>query len=158
MKNLVVFYSRTGITKKVADYLARSMGCDLEEIVDLKDRRGPKGYLVGGKDAATKKLTEIEESKKDLAVYDTVIIGTPVWAFTMTPAVRTYIQKNKEQFKKVAFFCTQHGSGSKRTFRDMEALCEKKPISTLEVTEGQVKKDTCKPKMDEFVGSIVAHG
>ena len=36
MKYLVVFYSRTGVTKKVAQYLAQRLSCDCEEIIDKK--------------------------------------------------------------------------------------------------------------------------
>jgi len=154
MKNLVVYYSRTGVTRSVADYIAESISCDIEEIIDMKDRSGPKGYLVGGKDAATKKLTQIKETAKDPAEYDVVIIGTPVWAFTMAPAIRTYIENNKGKFKNVAFFCTEGGSGGKKTFKDMQGLCAKEPKSVIELTEREVKKDIYKPKVKEFIEGV----
>ena len=155
MKYLIIYYSRTGNTKKVASYIAQRMGCDIEEIVDMKVRRGLIGYLIGGKDAATKKLTEIKELQKDLSAYDAVIIGTPVWAFTMTPAIRTYLHNNKEKFRNVAFFCTEIGTGGKKTFTHMEAVCGKKPKSVLEITEKEVKKDTYMQKVQEFIERII---
>lgn len=155
MNNLVVYYSRSGVTKAVATHLAEKMNCEIEEIIDLKDRSGPKGYFIAGKDAATKKLTEIKESQKDPAAYDTVIIGTPVWAFTMAPAVRTYIENNKAKFKNVSFFCTEGGSGGQRTFKAMEELCGKMPKSTFEVTEKEVKKDTYKSRAGVFIEKII---
>ncbi len=116
-KILVVYYSRTGNTKKVALNLAKKINADCEEIIDLKERnRIIIGWLVSGKDATMKKMTEIE-FKKDPSKYDLVIIGTPVWSWTVTPAIRTYLSENK--FKKVAFFCTNGGQFGK-TF---ESLC-----------------------------------
>ena len=116
MKCLVVFYSLTGTTKKIAEVITDLLECDIEEIIDTTVRTGLKGHLVASKDALTKNNTVIKEISKDSSVYDVVIIGTPVWAFTMAPAVRTYIIENKGKFKKIAFFCTQGGMGSKTTF------------------------------------------
>jgi flavodoxin len=47
MKALVVFYSRTGATKQVAEALAESLNCDSEELIDTKKRGGPLGFLSG---------------------------------------------------------------------------------------------------------------
>jgi len=73
---LVVFYSRTGTTKKVAEAIATKLGCDIEEIIDTKSRRGLLGFLRSGLEATLKRLTTIEEIKNDPASYDVVIIGT----------------------------------------------------------------------------------
>ncbi len=154
MKPLVIFYSRTGTTKKVAEAISKDLNCDIEEIVDMKDRKGPMGYLIAGKDAATKALTEIKKVQKLPDSYDIVIIGTPVWAFTMASAIRTYINKNRSRLKKVAFFCTQGGSGSKRTFRDMEKKCGKKAIASLELTTREVIKGEHIGKVKQFVHEI----
>jgi len=57
---LVVFYSRSGNTKKVATDIASALGADLEEIVEKKNRQGNLGWLSGGRDAMKKAQTEIE--------------------------------------------------------------------------------------------------
>ena len=46
MRSLVVYYSRTGVTKKVAEAISRKLGSDVEEIIDQRDRSGPKGYSI----------------------------------------------------------------------------------------------------------------
>ena len=61
MKSLVIFYSRTGNTKKVAENIANDLNCDIEEIFDTKNRAGSIGWLSAGKDANTKKLTTLKE-------------------------------------------------------------------------------------------------
>ncbi|MEM3403624.1 MAG: hypothetical protein QXJ17_03660 [Nitrososphaeria archaeon] len=63
-----------------------------------------------GRDAGSKKLTIIEKIKKHPRMYDVVVIGTPVWNNTMSTPIRTYILQYREQFKKIAFFCTQECS------------------------------------------------
>jgi menaquinone-dependent protoporphyrinogen IX oxidase len=151
MKTLVVYYSRTGVTKKVAQVLSGMLCCDLEGVVDLKNRDGIKGYVIAGKDAVAKRLTEIQVPLKEPAQYDLVIIGTPVWAFTMASAVRSYITRYKSQMKKIAFFCTQGSAGSKATFKDMQELIGKAPEAVLELTTAEVSKDAYGAKLKEFL-------
>lgn len=107
MKSLVVYYTRTGKTKFIAEAIASQLAADIEEIVDLKKREGKIGWIMSGKDASRKSLTEIAPTKKAPADYDLVVVGTPIWAWSPTPAIRTYIsQNNGLSGKKVALFYT----------------------------------------------------
>jgi flavodoxin len=154
MKTLVVFYSRTGITRKVAESIRENLKCDLEELVDLKERKGPIGFLVSCKDGFMKKLTEIKQVQKDPGDYDLVILGTPVWAGTMSCAVRTYIQQNKDKFKSIAFFCTAGGGGMDSTVKDMEQKCGKKTPATLKLKTKEVIKNQFQDRLAEFIQKV----
>ncbi len=153
-KNLVVFYSRTGTTRKAAEAISGLLNCDMDEIIDTRDRSGLLGYISAGRDASTKQLAEIKELKKNPKAYETVIIGTPVWAFTLSAPVRTYIYQNKESFKKVAFFCTMAGSEPEPIFREMESLCGKKPLSVLGLRASEVAGNNYLGRVREFVRKI----
>lgn len=153
-KVLVVYYSRTGITKKVAQRLKELLKCDIEEVLDKKDRAGALGYMFAGRDAMKKSLTEIECSNIDPSGYDLVVIGTPVWAFTMSTPIRTYISQNKGKFKQVAFFCTMGGSGHDGTFKDMEELCGIKPVGTIDLLTKEVAKNQYEEKIEEFIKKL----
>lgn len=80
MKTLVVFYSRTGKTRKVAMELATSLGADVEELIDQKNRMGIIGYIKSGRDAIWKKRARLQQTEKDPSAYDLVVLSTPVWA------------------------------------------------------------------------------
>lgn len=127
MKILTVFYSRTGNTKKIAKDLAKQLKADIDEIVDLTDRSGIKGWIFGGKDVVEKNSTEIKFSKNPQE-YDLVIIGTPIWAFSSTPAISTYVMKFKKQLNKVAFFITSGSSTPEKTIDYLEKIIDKKAI------------------------------
>jgi flavodoxin len=154
MKALVVFYSRTGATKQVAEALAESLNCDSEELIDTKKRSGPLGFVSAGRDAKAKKLTKLTDIKRDPASYDLVILGTPIWAGTLSSAARTYIANNKSKFTRVAFFCTNGGSESQQLFAEMEALCERRPVSILALQEKEVKKGVYQDKLRQFVEGL----
>ena len=57
MKPLVIFYSRTGWTKKVAENISKNLNCDIEEVVDHKKRNGLFRFITSGRDAMKKKTT-----------------------------------------------------------------------------------------------------
>ncbi|MCD6140431.1 MAG: flavodoxin family protein [Thermococcus sp.] len=126
MKTLVVFYSRSGTTKRVAQEVAKALNADIDELIDKKSRKGILGFLRAGYDATRGKTTEIE-FEKDPYDYDLVIVGTPIWNSRVTPAIRTYLLWNREKIKNAAFFSTCAGRPGK-CLEQMEELWGKKPI------------------------------
>lgn len=154
MKQLVVFYSRTGATKALALSIAKTLGCDCEEIIDTKNRAGIIGYLRSGMEATLKKASEIELINKHPKDYSTIIIGTPVWALDMSSPIREYIQQNKEHFKNVAFFCTMGGSGGEKTVENMSKLAGKEPVAQLILRQSEVMRMTYANKLNEFTNKI----
>lgn len=147
---LVAYYSRTGNTRVVAKKIAQQTNGDLDEIYDTKKRKGPKGFVIGAKDARLKRLTEITTQRAP-SKYDLVYIGTPVWAGTMTPAVRTYLTQNCKCLPKVAFFLTTRVTGKEKTFEDMSDICGQEPAGTLAVTEKELKHTDWLQSVQEFV-------
>jgi len=154
MKILVTWYSRTGTTRAVGQALARELSADSEEIIDLKKRTGlrPFRWLGAGRDAMTRKLTSIKFEKSPEA-YDLIVVGTPVWAGNVTPAVRSYLSSQRLDGKKLAFFCT--GGGKAKLFEDMTGLTPKAAVlGSLSLAPEEVKRDRCLDKVKEFADSL----
>ncbi|MBN1502227.1 hypothetical protein JW930_01675 [Candidatus Woesearchaeota archaeon] len=151
MKYLTVYYSRTGTTRVIGEAIAKELNSDIDEIIDMNQRKSLIGYLRCGMEVVMKKLPKIKDTK-DASRYDLVVIGTPVWAGTMASPARTYIKNNK--FKKVAFFCTQASPQPQNTFKDMEQLT-RKPVAALQLTSKEVKSNKYKDKVKRFVNDII---
>lgn len=154
MKTLVIYFSRTGHTQKIAEAIAANYGSDIEQIREVNDRFGVSKYLAAGRDAIFKRLGSIQPTDKDPAQYDLIILGTPIWAWNVTPPMRAYIAGHKSKLNQVAFFCTEGGAGGKRAFRQMADLIGKQPVATLEVTESDLKTGVDKEKLNTFYHSI----
>lgn len=154
MRTLVVYFSRTGNTRTVGNEIARELSCDVEEIIDTVNRAGPLGYINSGRQATMKELTKLQPLKKDPSQYELVVIGTPVWAATMSTPVRTFLVENKDKLKKVAFFATLGGVGADGTFNGMEELAGKKPEATFTVNTVDLKKGAYGDGLRKFVGSL----
>ena len=67
-------------------------------------RAGGLGYLKAGLEALFGIKSSIQSPQKDPADYDLVVLGTPVWNMSLTPAIRSYITQHTNSFNRVAFF------------------------------------------------------
>lgn len=153
MKTLVVYYSRTGTTQKIAKEIADALECDIEELYDVKNRQGFFRWFGAGRDGMAKNITRIKKVIYDPSDYDLVIIGTPIWV-NATPAIRTYAIENAKRFKSVAFFCTMGGSGGKPVFTELGEIIGKRPVDIIDLKEKDVKEDTYHQSLDRFIANV----
>jgi flavodoxin len=155
MKALVVYYSRTGKTKRVAEAIAKNLGADLEEIRDTKSRRGLFGFLRSGREGMREVPGKIEQPKLDPSRYDLVVLGAPVWGSALASPLRGYlVGRAKTLPQKVAFFCTQGGEDPGRTFAQLETLCGRKPVATLSLRSEHTSGDALTQAVNRFVGDV----
>ena len=138
MKTLVVFYSRDGNTRRAAEVIATILNADLDEIIDERKRKGVLGFLSAGYDATLGRTTNIKFTKNP-SNYDLIIIGTPVWNGRVTPAVRTYILKNKDSMKEVAFFATCGGMPGK-CLKQMHELYNDRVLAEKVIHRKKIKE------------------
>lgn len=132
MKTLVVYYSRTDTTKKVAEYFREKLNADIQQIIDTKDRSWAIWYIMAGKDAKMKKTTIIKDLSVNVADYDLILIGTPVWAWTVSSPIRTFLENYKSEIKwDIVFFCTMWANGDKWAFEEMSSILERQPKETI---------------------------
>ena len=154
MKTLIVYYSRTGITSKVAKLIHEELGGELEEIKDTRNRDGVMAYLQSCMEAALKKQARIKRTENDAGEYDLVVIGTPVWSHTISTPVRAYLEENKIRFKSTAFFATCGSTGISKTLREMETVCGKKARALLELNKTDMKSGRYQEKTKLFVREL----
>lgn len=138
MKSLVVYYSRSNITKKLAQDIAGKLNCDIEEIKPKVNYNGKLGYARGIKDGASGKNVELESLKYNPQEYDVVYLGAPVWASKAANPLISYLLQNEGKFNDVKFFLTAGSSGFDSSFKQMEDK-SKKPLKTLALTTKEVK-------------------
>jgi len=154
MKKLVIYYSRTGITRKVADAIGREMKCEIAEITENKNRLGILGYIACGREALKKICPRINRFSIDPNNYDMIVIGTPVWAGKMASPVRTFITANKSKIKQVSFFSTQGSKNDQGVFKDMFETLDKEPKATLMLPTKEVRKNLFGKKLRNFTEKI----
>ncbi len=155
-KVLVVYYSKTGHTRKIAQDIAKQIDADLEEISDQKKRTGLIGFVLGGRDAMTKKETRISEMKKNPAEYDLIIFGSPIWAGNITPAIRTYINQYSDSIGSTAFFFSSGGKTPDQVLEKLLSFLKEKPVAVTGLSLSEIKDNSIyKIKISLFIHSII---
>ena len=123
-KKLVVFFSYTGNTKKIAESIQKKLNCDILEIKPVKPYSTDYQTVVDDEqnNESSKKKPEIQSIDKDLSQYDEIIVGSPVWWYTFAPVIRTFLSENDLKGKIIKPFATNAGWLG-RTFQEIEKLC-----------------------------------
>ena len=125
-KTLVAYFSATGTTKRAAEQLAKEHNADLFEIApeqpytaaDLDWTNKQSRSSLEMKDKSSRPA--IKGTCANIADYDTVWIGFPVWWYTAPTIVNTFIEANDLSGKVLNVFATSGGSDVKGSAADLK--------------------------------------
>ena len=128
-KKLVAYFSASGTTKEAAERLAKAAGADLFEIkpaipytsADLNwmDKKSRSSVEMNDPDSRP----EIAETMPNMADYDTVFIGFPIWWYVAPHIIHTFLESYDFSGKTLVPFATSGGSGMGKTVDELRKLC-----------------------------------
>ena len=151
---LVVYFSRSGYTQRIAEHLARATGADCEAIREARPRTGLLGYWRSAREALRATAIGLEPSRLQPRDYGLVVIGTPVWAGNVSSPVRAWIARHRTELPRVALFCTQGGSGGPKVLQRMAGLCDRTPVATACFDDAQIDGGQYLARADAFAGAF----
>ena len=160
MKNAIVYYSLTGNTDLTAKKISEKLGAALIPIKPVKDYpdSGAKKFLWGGKSAVMKDEPALLPYSFNAGEYDRIIFGTPVWASTFTPPIRTFIKENRDKLKgkRIAVFTCFSGGGAEKAINKLMKYLEIDSIdSKLILIDPKDKPDPANDeKTEAFIRSL----
>lgn len=156
MNGIILYYSKTGNNRKLGEILKEKLNFSVEEIIDKKRREGVLGFIVSGYDSLTKRLTQIEKIKSNIESFDHIIIGTPIWAGNITPAIRTFLVENKNKIKSYSIFSVSElGKKNSKILNDIEKIVGFKPKSYVFIKNVELKKNLVEEKINRFVENVL---
>ncbi len=122
-KVLVLYYSQTGNTKMVAEEIANRLGTDIEEIVmvDPYDTSFAATIQRCMQEREAGMVPEIQPVAVNVADYDVIFLGYPVWFGTYAPPVTKWLEGVDLSGKKVVPFCTFGSGGLESSVADLKA-------------------------------------
>lgn len=129
MKSVVIYYSYSGNTKKVAGLLTQALAQRGEvEQIELVGLDESRSFLNQARRALFLKHAEIQPVNFNLINYDLICFGSPVWAFAPSPAMNTYLSRCMGlEGKSVVLFATYgSGAGLNRCLDHMQKVLIKK--------------------------------
>ena len=129
-KALVLYYSQTSNTKTVATEIATRLNADIEEIVPVQPYDGEFEATIQRcmKEREEGIVPELKPLTSNLADYDVIFLGYPVWFGTFAPPVGAFLSQVDLSGKKVVPFCTFGSGGLESSMKD---LAEKQPNAEI---------------------------
>ena len=125
-KIAIIYYSLTGNTDYVAKQISKELDVDLIRLVPKKQYpdSGFKKFFWGGKSAIMKEEPTLEQYQFDESKYDYIVFGTPVWASSFAPPIRTFIKDNKKRLnnKKISVFICHSGGGAQKVIDKLKDI------------------------------------
>ena len=154
-KRLVAYFSAGGVTKKVAEMVAEAAGCDLYEITpkvpytsaDLNwmDKKSRSSVEMSDKSIRP----EIAGAKVDIAAYDEILIGFPIWWYVAPTIINTFLESHDFTGKKIVLFATSGGSGFGKTVKELQPSAP-----GAEITEGKVLNRATMQQISDWVSTL----
>lgn len=125
MKPLVIYYSYRGNTKSIVDMIQKKIDADVLRIETVVPYGSNYNQVVNqGQDEVNRGYCpKLKPVDINLAQYDTIILGTPVWWYTFAPAIHTFLKSQNWKGKTVYPFAT-NGGWIGHTFEDFQRACQ----------------------------------
>lgn len=127
---LIIYFSHSGNTRKVAEQIHARVGGDIIELTTVSPYPGDYNAVVeqAKQEQQNNARPQISTEIPDLAAYHTVFIGFPNWWGTMPMPFFTLLEKYDLGDKTVVPFCTHGGSRLGRAEGDLKRLCPRAKI------------------------------
>jgi menaquinone-dependent protoporphyrinogen IX oxidase len=155
-KAVVVYVTRTGHAKALAEDIAKALGSEAKEIIDLTGRKGPIGYMRAGAQASSKAASPITDPGVDLSGAAAVVLVQPVWAGNLCPPMRTWFQAHQPELagKRIGFLATNKGSDPAALRQRVEA--ELGPLSAFALLRETVSAAERDEALKGFEAALVS--
>ena len=155
MKVLVAYFSASGVTKGVAQQLAEVAGADLHEIkpeqpytdadLDWRDKESRSSVEMKDKNSRP----AITDKLENLADYDVVFVGFPIWWYTCPTIINTFMEAYDFKGKTVVPFATSGGSTIEKSCEDLKAT-----YPDLTWKDGKLLNKPSKEDLEQFVETV----
>ncbi len=154
-RKLVAYFSATGTTGKTAEMIAKAADADLYEIkpatpytkADLNwmDKKSRSSVEMSDK----KYRPELADTDADIAKYDEILIGFPIWWYVAPTIINTFLESYDFSGKKIVLFATSGGSGFGNTVKEL-----KPSAPNADIVEGKILNGASKAEITQWIQSL----
>ena len=129
-KVLIIYYSRSGNTREIANQIHERVGGDIIELQTVEPY--PDEYDAVTKQAKQELNSDYKPALKtkveNIGSYDIIFVGSPNWWGTIAAPVKTFLSEYDLSGKTIVPFITHGGSGLGRSVTDISKLCPKSSV------------------------------
>ena len=147
---LVVCYSYTGTTRRLAELLSSHHGWPLGQVSDAAPRAGGTGTLRCVLDSLLRRRPAIRYEGPDPGDYRTVVLLAPVWMYRLAGPMRSFIAQHREQLRHVAVICTMASGGGTNALAEVTKLLGQPPLASACFLQREVDDGSCTSRLLAF--------
>ncbi|MHC1684703.1 MAG: flavodoxin [Clostridiaceae bacterium] len=157
-KILIVHYSLQGHTKEIASNIKELTGGDIFEIELEKPYNLATAYTVGLVHAKKGTAPTLKNHLANINDYDAIFIGSPIWWYTISPPILSFIEEYNLENKIIIPFCT-HAGNFGDYFEKFNSKCSRSKVlkgNDFHNKESKDKKEL-KSKVENWVLEVLSN-
>lgn len=145
-KAVVLYFSATGTTEKIAKYISEITNSNMIEIVPMEEYTDNDLNYNNNNSRANKEQNDNSsrpeiKNKIDIADYDTIYLGYPIWWGDVPKIILTFLENNNLDGKKIIPFCTSHSSGMSTSLNTLKSYKELNIVDGRRFSSSSTKSD-----------------
>ena len=149
-KTLVIFYSYTGTSRRVAQLLCSQLGWPSGEILEANPRAGVLGTLRCLADSMLRLKPLINYRGPDPKAFDTVVLVSPIWAYRLGGPMRTFVANHRAGLRQVAVLSVMGAYGAPNAVAEIGELLGRAPVLASAFTSREVDDGSCAARLEAF--------
>lgn len=151
---LVIAYSFTGTSKRVAELLVGINQWTLGEIRDVRPRKGAGGNLRCLLDSLFRRHPEIHYSGPDPSGFDAVVLVSPIWAYRLAGPMRSFVAAHRSSLGDVAVVSVMGESGAPNAVAEVSGLLGRPTLMDAAFKTSEVEDGSCAVRLQGFAKAV----
>lgn len=151
---LVVAYSYTGSSRRLASWLSAQHGWPVAEISEARPREGLAGLWRCLLDALLDRLPEIKRTGLALQDYDAVVLVAPIWFNRLASPMRSFIATYRDRLPSVVLLSVMGKRGASLAEVDLKRLTGHQPILSEVFTAQEVEEARDTPRLPALADAV----
>jgi hypothetical protein len=143
---LVVCYSYTGVSRKVAQRLSSQEGWQLGTILD----ESPRSAMRCALDSLLRRRPAVRYEGPSPGDFRTVVLVSPIWVYRLAGPMRSFIAAHRDALQRVAVISTMGSSGASNAVAEVARLLGHAPVLSAAFTQRAIEDGSCIPALLAF--------
>ena len=148
---LVVVYSYTGTSRRVAQRLAAELGWPIGEVIDAKPR---SGWLRCVLDSVLRRKPAIRYAGPDPSAFDAVVLVAPIWVEGLSAPMRTFVAAHAAQLREFAIVSVMGSKGAPNAVAEISRLLGRTPLLHAAFKRGELEDDGAIARIGVFARAV----
>ena len=157
-KILVVVYSYTGTSLRLAQLLCAQMAWPMGEITETRPRAGAWGTLQCVADSLLRLRPPILYVGPDLEDFQTVVLISPIWVYRLAGPMRSFVAERFINLDRAAVISVMGSKGGPNAVAEIDVLTGHAPLLATAFTAREVEDGSCAGRLRAFGSALQASG